>query len=100
MSEITLVVTRAEVEHYRAGHPDEAQIAMRDATPDIEPRIKALTANNRARITLGGCVTPVAGDPGAIWRAHNGQYAEVFDSLFNTLARRPGVGMRCLCSIQ
>lgn len=100
MGQVTLVVTRPELEHFTAGHRDEAQIALRSPSPDIAPTIRALTSSHRARLVLGGCVSLVAGDPGAIWRAHNEQHAEDFDALFNLLARRPDQEMRFLCEVR
>ena len=94
-----LVVTRAELDHYNAGHAAEAQIALRSPSSDIAPAIKDLTSKNRANLILGGCVSLVAGDPGAIWRAHNEQNIEDFDALFNLLARRPDKEMRFLCDL-
>lgn len=99
MAEITLVVTRAEFDHVTSGHRNEAQIALRSPSPDIATRIRSLTLAKPASITLGGCVTLIAADPGAIWRAHNGGQAEDFDALFNLLARRPDGEMRFLCQI-
>lgn len=99
MAEITLVVTRAELDHVTSGHRDEAQIALRSPSHDIAPKIRGLTSAKRASVTLGGCVTLIAADPGAIWRAHNGAQEEDFDALFNLLARRPDGEMRFLCHV-
>lgn len=99
MGQITLVVTSTELNHYNAGHASEAQIALRSPSPDIAPAIEGLTSMNRANLILGGCVTLVAGDPGAVWRAHNKEDPEDFDVLFNLLARRPDGEMRFLCDI-
>ncbi|MCH8878232.1 MAG: hypothetical protein IIA89_15695 [Chloroflexi bacterium] len=99
MGQITLVVTSAELDHYNAGHALEAQIALRSPSPDIAPTIEELTSKNRANLILGGHVTLVAGDPGAVWRAHNNEAPEDFDALFNLLARRPDGEMRFLCDI-
>lgn len=99
MGQITLVVTRAELDHYNAGHAAEAQIAIRSPSPDIAPAIKNLTSMNRANLILGGCVELVAGDPGAIWRAHNEDNVQDFDALFNLLARRSDREMRFLCDL-
>ena len=99
MGQITLVVTRPEYEHFNAGHTAQAQIALRSASSDIAPVIAALSSKNRVTPILGGCVSLVAGDPGAIWRAHNEQHAQDFDSLFDLLARRPDDEMRFLCEL-
>ena len=100
MGQITLVVTSAELNYYNAGHAAEAQIALRSPSADIAPAIRDLTSKNRANLILGGCVTLVAADPGAIWRAHNEENVEDFDTLFDLLARRPDREMRFLCDLR
>jgi len=100
MPNVTLLVTQAHLNHVNAGNENQKQIAMREASADIWPQLSQLNTGNRVNVRLGGCVTLVAGDPGAIWRAHNTQHAEDFDSLFDLLARRPGVGMRFLCDLE
>ena len=99
MGQITLVVTRAELDHCNAGHAAEAQIALRAPSSDIAAAIRDLSSKKRVNLILGGCVILVAADPGAIWRAHNERNSEDFDSLFNLLARRPDKGMRFLCDL-
>jgi len=99
VGQITLVVTRPAFAHYNAGHSAEAQIALRSPSPDLAPAMAGLNSTNRVNLILGGCVSFVAGDPGAIWRAHNDQTAEDFDSLFHLLARRPDSEMRFLCEL-
>jgi len=99
VGQITLVVTRAELNHYNSGHESEAQIALRSPTTDIALVIRNLTTKNRVNLILGGCITLVAGDPGAVWRAHNEQNIEDFDSIFFLLARRPDEEMTFLCEL-
>jgi hypothetical protein len=99
MATVTLVVTQAHLNHVRAGGVNQEQIAVREASADIRPQLRQLDARNRVRLVLGGCVTLVAGDTGAIWRSHNAENAEDFDSLYGLLARRPGVGMQFLCEV-
>jgi hypothetical protein len=50
-------------------------------------------------LRLGGRVSLVVGDRGAIWRAHNEQYAGDFEALFALLARYPSQPMRFLCEL-
>ncbi len=101
MASISLVVTQLVLDRVRAGNPGERQIAIRSASPDIQARIQATNYANRVSIRLGGCITLVCGDSGAIWRAHNSQqYTDDFDSLYALLARRPGVEMRFLCELE
>src|SRR5579862_2023925 len=97
---ISLVVTQRALDHANAGNQSQRQIAIRAPSSDIQPRISQLSARHRAKLRLGGCVNLVAGDPGAIWGAHNQAYAEDFDALFDLLARRPGVEMRFLCELE
>jgi hypothetical protein len=100
MPTVTLVVTPPHLRHVKAGHENQKQIAMREASSDIWPRLSQLTAGNRVNIQIGGCVTLIAGDPGAIWLAHNKEHVADFNSLFDLLARRPGVGMQFLCDLE
>jgi hypothetical protein len=99
MSEITLVVTQPVVNHVLQDHPNEKQIAIRASTRDVAPTIQQLTAMNRRTLRLGGCIDLILGDPGAVWRAHNGQQVQGFDALYNLLERRPNHEMRFLCEI-
>jgi hypothetical protein len=99
VGQITLVVTSPELDYYNAGHTAEAQIALRSPTPDLAPAIAAVSSKNRANLILGGCLSLVAGDPGAIWRAHNERNVEDFDSMFELLARRPDCEMRVFCEL-
>ena len=99
MGYVNLVVTQAELDHYKSGHELEAQLALRSPSPEIAEILSGLTAKNRVKLILGDCVTLVAGDPGAIWRAHNEEYVKDFDSLFFMLARRPDQEMRFICEV-
>ena len=100
MGLITLVVTKAELDHFNSGHVSEAQIAIRAPSSDIGDVFRGLTTKNRVNLILGECITLVAGDPGAIWRAHNEEYTKDFDSLFFMLSRRPDKEMRFLCELE
>jgi len=97
MGFINLVVTQAELNHYQSGHELEAQIAQRSPSSEIVENLRGLTAKNRVNFILGGCITLVAGDSNAIWRAHNEEYVKDFDSLFFMLARRPDEEMKFVC---
>lgn len=99
MSEVSLVVTGPVLAHTGAD-PKERQIAVRLASPDIAQALAAITANARREILLGGCISLVIGDPGAIWRAHNTNRLDDFDSLFELLSRRPDRDMRFLCELR
>ena len=100
MAKINLVVTQAELDHFHSGHELEAQIALRNPSPEIIKTLRGLTAKNRVKLVLGGCIILVAGDPGAIWRAHNEEFMKDFDSLFYLLARRPDQELTMYCEIE
>jgi hypothetical protein len=100
MAEISLVVTRAVLDHVGSGNLAQRQIALRAPSPDIRARVSGLARLQRRYLRLGGCITLVAGDPGAIWRAHNATYAEDFDALYELLARHPDMPMRFLCELE
>lgn len=100
MGQLELVVTRAELDHCKeTGNKSERQITLRSPSADIADIIKGLNRNNRVTLVLGSCVSLVVGDTSAIWRAHNEEYSEDFDILFNLLARRPDREMRFLCEL-
>ena len=99
MPEISLLVTQPVIDHTTPGRQNERQIAYRSATQDIVLALNQLSASNRANLLLGCCVTVIIGDRGAIWRSHNAQHVQDFDSLYELLSRRPGSEMRFLCEI-
>ena len=77
----------------------ERQIAYSSPSADITDRLAAVTARDRVSLRLGGRITLIVADRGAIWRAHNAQYADDFDALFAFLARYPSQPMRFVCEI-
>ena len=99
MAEISLAVTRGVLNYTTGPHEKERQIAYTSPTPDIAPRLAAVWARDQLLLRLGGRITLVVADRGAIWRAHNAQYVEDFDALFAFLARRPSEPMRFLWEI-
>ena len=99
MAEISLAVTKRVLEYARGEHQRERQIAYSQATSDIAPRLAEVGANHRLKLRFGGRVTLVVADRGAIWRAHNDEYADDFDALFAFLARYPSKSMQFLCEI-
>jgi hypothetical protein len=99
MAEISLAVTKAVLEYTGRGREKERQIAYTDASADIAARLAAVGAKQHVKLRLGGRITLVVGDRGAIWRAHNDQYVEDFDGLFTFLARYPSLPMRFVCEL-
>jgi len=99
MAEISLAVTKGVLSYASGAREKERQIAYTSATPEIAPMLAAVTTRDRLLLRLGGRITLVVADRGAIWRAHNAQYAEDFDALFTFLARHPSEPMRFLCEI-
>ncbi len=99
MAEISLAVTKAVLEYTKAPREKERQIAYTAASADIAARLAEVTTKRHVKLRLGGRITLVVGDRGAIWRAHNEQHASDFDALFTFLARYPSQPMRFLCEI-
>jgi hypothetical protein len=99
MAEISLAVTKGVIEYAKGPHEHERQVAYSAASPDIALRLAAVTTHDRVRLRLGGLITLVVADRGAIWRAHNAEHLEDFDALFSFLARYPSRRMRFLCEI-
>jgi len=99
VAEISLAVTKGVLAYATPPREKERQIAYTLATPDIAARLGKVTTNHRLKVRLGGRLTLVVADRGAIWRAHNEQYADDFDALFTFLAKYPSQPMRFLCDI-
>jgi len=99
MSEISLAVTKAVLDYAKTPRERERQIAYTSATPDIASRLATVNAKNRVKLKLGGRIALVVADRGAIWRAHNDEHADDFESLFTLLSRYPSQPMRFLCEI-
>lgn len=99
MAEISLAVTKGVLEYTKPRREKERQIAYTAASPDIAGRLAAVTKNQHVKLVLGGRITLIVGDRGAIWRAHNEQNANDFDALFSLLAQYPSQPMRFLCEL-
>lgn len=99
MSEISLAVTKAVLEYTKSPREAERQLAYSSASADIAARLGAVTKKHHVKLVLGGRITLIVGDRGAIWRAHNEQYVTDFDALFSLLARYPSRPMRFLCEL-
>src|SRR6266705_3194149 len=96
MAEVSLLVTQAELDYVATGRQNEQQIAVRSASQDVLDSLMQIDGRNRRELVVGGCISLVMGDRGAIWRAHNADRLEDFDALFALLARRPRKEMRIL----
>jgi hypothetical protein len=99
LAEISLAVTKGVLEYAKGAREKERQIAYSSPSADISPRLAGVTTHDRVSLRLGGRITLVVADRGAIWRAHNAQYADDFDALFAFLAHYPSQPMRFLCEI-
>lgn len=99
MAELSLAVTKGVLEYAKTPRERERQIAYTEASADIAGPLGAVTTKHRVKLVLGGRITFVVGDRGAIWRAHNDEYANDFDALFTLLARYPSKPMRFLCEL-
>lgn len=100
MSEISLRVTKAELDHLTEAGRDQRQIALTSPSSDIADEVASITGKNRRVLVIGGCIEFVLADRSALWRAHNTARSKDFDDLFNLLARRPDQEMRFLCQIR
>ena len=99
MAEISLAVTRGVLDYLKAAREKERQIAYTAASADIAAPLGEVTKQKHVKMRLAGRITLVVGDRGAIWRAHNEQYAKDFDALFTFLAQYPSQPMRFICEI-
>jgi len=92
-------VTKAVLDHTKARREKERQIAYKDASAEISTRLGEVTKQKHVKLRLAGRINLVVGDRGAIWRAHNEQFAKDFDALFTFLAQDPSQFLRFLCEI-
>lgn len=99
MATIRLRVTQRVIDHVAAGHTGERQLAMRLPSEEIRSIIGGLGRGNRQRLRLGGLLTVVAGDTGAIWASHNTEHAEDFQALYSLLASKPDREMVFTCEL-
>ena len=99
MAEISLAVTKGVLEYAKTPREKDRQIAYTLATAEVATRLAQVSAKQRVKLRLGGRITLVVADRGAIWRAHNEEYADDFDGLFIFLAPYPSQPMRFLCEI-
>jgi len=99
VAEISLAVTKKVLSYAKPPRENERQIAYSAATDDVALRLADVSSKKRIKVRLAGRITLVVADRGAIWRAHNEEYAEDFDALFDFLARYPSQSMRFLCEI-
>jgi hypothetical protein len=99
MAEISLAVTKAVLEHAKPPREKERQIAYTAASADIAALLSQVSKKKHVKVRLADRITLVVADRGAIWRAHNEQYAKDFDALFTFLAQYPSQPMRFLCEI-
>jgi len=99
MGEVSLLVTSPVLSH-TGGDPKERQIAVRLSSPDLSAELSEITGTNRRKLLLGGCISLIIGDRGAIWRAHNTDRLEDFDAFFGLLSRRPDREMRFVCDLE
>lgn len=99
MAEISLAVTKRVLDYTSTEREKERQIAYTSPTADIATRLAEVTTQHHVKLRVGGRITLVVGDRGAIWRAHNDAYATDFDALFSFLAKYPSLPIRFLCEI-
>lgn len=99
VAEISLAVTKGVLEYASGSREKERQIAYSSASTDIAPRLAAVTTKDRVLLRLGGRITLVVADRGAIWRAHNAQYSGDFDALYAFLAHYPSQPIRFICEV-
>lgn len=99
MATVRLRVTQRVLDHSAAGHRGQRQVAMRLPSEEIRAVIGGLGHGVRAQLSLGGFLTVVAGDTGAIWETHNAEHAEDFERLYALLASKPDWEMVFICEV-
>jgi len=99
MATIRLRVTQKVLDHAAAGHRGQRQVAMRLPSEELRAVIGGLGHGVRVPLGLGGFLTVVAGDTGAIWETHNADHAEDFETLYALLASKPGREMEFTCEV-
>src|ERR1051325_1739271 len=90
MPQITLAVTdAARNQANKTAADNQRQIAIKDASAELQERLKATHKGNKHSILIGGLIELIAGDTDAIWLSH--QTGDVqrqdFNCLYELLAR-------------
>jgi len=90
MKHITLAVTSPVIRQVNATGPNQRQIGIRDASPELLVDLRAVRANSHISMPVNGVFELSVGDTSAIWAGHqSGRRAEDFTNLHNLLAQRP-----------
>ncbi len=99
METLKLKVT-SKVINQAARAPGQQQIAISSPTGLLAVSISEANKKNRFRIRLADALTLQLGDTGAIWRAHNIEHEQDFDSLFDFLSGYPDKEFEFVCTVE
>jgi len=99
MAYITLAVTSRVIQQVKeTGNPDQRQIAIQGASPELRAAIDTASAKKQVTVAVNDVFKLSIGDTDAIWRTHQGGLQrDDFDSLYDLLARRPDTQVRFAC---
>jgi hypothetical protein len=91
MAYITLAVTAKVIQQAADRPPNQRQIAIRNASRDVQSQIDAARKDNFVAIPISGEFELIVGDTGAIWYSHQGTNLQTSDfmNIYELLARRP-----------
>lgn len=91
MSHITLAVTTKVMAQVRDGHNYQQQLAIRDASDDLQGLLKQASKQNIVTVALCQEFILSVGDTAAIWAVHqqSEQQRRDFADLYSLLSRRP-----------
>lgn len=77
---------------------NQEQIAITNMSGNLSEIIGNATKLNKITIKIAGVLTLEVGDTNAIWKAHNINYEQEFESLFEFLSKYPDREFEFICS--
>ncbi len=79
---------------------NQEQIAIKSSSDNLNQIFSNANGNNLISIQLASAVTLKLGDTNAIWRSHNNEHKQEFDSMFSLLAEYPDIEFEFICSVE
>ena len=78
---------------------NQEQIAITNVSGNLSSIIANANKSNRVTVKISGQLNLEVGDTSAIWRAHNSNYNQEFDTLFEFLSKYPDKEFEFICVV-
>ena len=78
---------------------NQEQIAITKIPGSLSTIIANAKKSNRVTIKIAGVLNLEVGDTSAIWKAHNSNYNQEFESLFEFLSKYPDKEFEFICTV-